>query len=81
MGLVIRTKQSLLREEQPWVIITHEGEQMRLRVWKNGTRLAIDFEGPQSFIIRREKLINGDGRENKGGNYDNKNARIDDCET
>ncbi len=70
VALTIGTKLHIPKEHQPWIVITHGDEQVRLRVWKNSNRIMVDFEGPHSFLILRESLINGDEINNKGGEND-----------
>ncbi len=45
------------RKQNPWIVITHGGETMRVKVETANT--AIIFDAPQSFHILREELIDG----------------------
>lgn len=60
MGLNLTIDQSILRsEEVQCFVIKHEGEEIKIKIYKSPTsnKINVRFDGPKSFVIFRFKEL------------------------
>lgn len=47
------------RRPHEGLILKHNGEELKIRVWIEGFRIKVGVDGPRSFEVRREELRHG----------------------
>lgn len=46
------------RRPHEGLILKHNGEELKIRVWIEGFRIKVGVDGPRSFEVRREEVRN-----------------------